>query len=124
MKGYVAKIMFSSRELSAKEKIMLKDTSDAVKLDEAVAGGAILIKPILSAEISIHNEKADNKDYSVYVIVANDGVKYVTSSESFWTTYTDIESEMSEETDEWEIKVYHKPSKNYAGRNFITCSIV
>ena len=35
MTGYEAKIVFSSKELTAREKIKLKDLTNAVQLDEA-----------------------------------------------------------------------------------------
>lgn len=126
MEGYKAVVARASKELSAKEKIMLKDMSDAVKLDDAVKEQAIIIKPDFYAIINVHNEKSDTKDYTKIVIVDGDsGIKYTTGSMPFITTFEDIMQEMEDagETD-FSLKVYAKESKNYKGKYFITCSII
>ena len=64
MNGYSVSIAETNKELSAKERIRLKDTSDAVKLDEATKEEAIIITPNAYAILNIHNEKSDNKDYN------------------------------------------------------------
>lgn len=126
MEGYKAVVARASKELSAKEKIMLKDMSDAVKLDDAVKEQAIVIKPDFYAIINVHNEKSDTKDYTKIVLVDGDsGIKYTTGSMPFITTFEDIMQEMEDagETD-FSLKVYAKESKNYKGKYFITCSII
>lgn len=126
MEGYKAVVARASKELTAKEKIMLKDMSDAVKLDDAVKEQAIVIKPDFYAIINVHNEKSDTKDYTKIVIVDGDsGIKYTTGSMPFITTFEDIMQEMEDagETD-FSLKVYAKESKNYKGKYFITCSII
>lgn len=123
MTGYSVSIAYASRELTAKERIQLKDTTDARKLDEVTQTEAIILVPTLYAELDIHNEMSDNKDYKNYVVVGEDGQKYVTGSDSFWTSFMDIAREMENETEPWGIKVYRMPSKNYKGKEFITCSI-
>lgn len=124
MQGYSAKIVDSSKELSAKEKIMMKDTTDAIRLDEATKQGAIIIKPVAYAVVEIHNEQSENKDYEVYIVIDEDGQRYVTGSESFFSTFRDIFDDMCGEEEEWSLKVYRVPSKNYTGRDFISCSII
>lgn len=126
MEGYKAVVARASKELTVKEKIMLKDMSDAVKLDDAVKEQAIVIKPDFYAIINVHNEKSDTKDYTKIVIVDGDsGIKYTTGSMPFITTFEDIMQEMEDagETD-FSLKVYAKESKNYKGKYFITCSII
>ena len=123
MTGYAVEIKESSKELSAKERIMLKDTSDAVKLDLA-CDEAVIITPVSYAVLGIHNEKSDNKDYENYILQDENGEKYVTGSPSFWSSFMDIYNEMKEETEKWSIKVYKLDSKNYKGKQFLTCSII
>jgi hypothetical protein len=123
MTGYSVSIATASKELTAKERIQLKDTTSAIKLDEITQTESIIIHPAMYAELDIHNEMSDNKDYKNYIVVDVDGTKYVTGSSSFWTSFMDIASEMENETEEWAIKVYRMPSKNYKGKEFITCSI-
>lgn len=124
MEGYSTRIIEASKELSKKETVMLKDTSDCTKLDEALKDGAITFKPSYYAVVEVHNEKSDNKDYRVYVVADEVGNKYVTSSDSFFESFKDIYSYMHESDEDWLLKVYKLDSKNYTGRQFITCSII
>lgn len=124
MEGYSTRIIEASKELSKKETVMLKDTSDCIKLDEALKDGAITFKPSYYAVVEVHNEKSDNKDYQVYVVADEEGNKYVTSSDSFFESFKDIYSDMYESDEDWLLKVYKLDSKNYTGRQFITCSII
>jgi hypothetical protein len=131
MTGYEAKITYSSKELTAREKIKLKDLTNAVQLDEATQHaegcdvvGNLVITPDYYAEVSVHNEKSDSKDYVKFVVVDTNGTKYVTGSESFITAFKDIVDEMVDAGEEgYDIEVYRMESKNYKGKSFITCSL-
>ena len=123
MKDYEVKIAGSSHELTARERLMYKDTSNATRLDEATTKGPVIITPVAYAVLEIHNEKGDDKDYNNYVVVDSEGNKYVTGSSSFWKAFEDIWDEMSSENEPFEIEIYRLESKNYKGKQFITCSI-
>lgn len=124
MNGYEVKIVNCNKELTARERIKLKGTTNAVALDEATEGSSLVISPIIWAELEIHNErnKDGNVDYKKYVIIDEAGTKYVTGSESFWTSFLEIAEEMGEEA--FEVEAYKVDSKNYKGKQFISCSIV
>lgn len=126
-KDYEAKIAWSTRELSGKEKVMYKDTSDSNKLADLTVEGAVLVDVDVMLQVDIHNEKVaegENKDYSVYVIVDKNGAKYHTSSESLMTSATDIIHEMEGEEEPWQLKIFSAKSKNGNMQNFLTCSLV
>ena len=123
MNGYSVSIKESSRELTTKQRIALKDTTGAVKLDEATQVEPVIINVDMYAILAIHNEKSENPDYDNYVVVDKNGTKYVTGSASFWSSFMDIFTEMEGEDEAWTLKVYRVPSKNYKGKDFITCSI-
>ena len=123
MTGYEVTIKEASMELSAKERIRLKDTTNAIKLDTATEDAPITITPKAFAILSIHNEKSDNVDYLNYIIVDKDGNKYVTGSDSFWSSFKSIWDEMETEAEEWELEIYKLDSKNYKGKKFLTCSL-
>lgn len=127
-KEYSVTIRESSRELSAKEKIAYRDFGNAVKLDENLDDeSTLMISPTDYVILDIHNEKAKgNKDYVKYVIIDNAGNKFVTGSESFFTRFIEIFETMREDApdEEYQIECYKKPSKNYAGKSFISCSLV
>ena len=125
MEGYKVSIIESSKELSAKERIKYKDTGNATKLDDVVSPDETLIlTPDAYIILGVHNEKSDNKDYKVYLIIDKSGNKYITGSESFFTSFLDIWDEMAEADDEYSVEVYKLESKNYKGKYFLTCTIV
>lgn len=122
---YNVQIIKSTRDLTAKEKIMLKDTTNAVSLDEATTSGSVIIPYSFHAILQVHNVKADDPDYQKCVVVDQAGQKYVTGSTSFITSLEDIVDEMfAADEKEFEIEVYRKDSKNYKGKQFISCSII
>lgn len=124
MTGYEVTVAEVSRELTGKQKIQLKDTTDCVRLDVATKEAPVIIDVDFWAELHIHNEKSDDKDYKNYVVVAKDGTRYVTGSESFWSAFRNIFDDMEADGEEWQLKVYRMPSKNRQGKDFITCSIL
>lgn len=126
MTGFSVSIKEVSKELTARERVMLKDTSNAVKLDEAASGDSpLVIVPVAYAVLSVHNEKStDRKDYENYIILDDTGTKFVTGSASFWNSFIEIWEEMKNESETYSIEVYKKDSKNYKGKKFLTCSIV
>lgn len=123
---YKVNVEFSSKELTPYEKIAIKDTSNTKKLDEAIQeNGSIIVDFDYYVLLTIHNEKSENKDYEVTVVVDKDGTKYSTSSQSFMSSLDDIYEELNDEgITDFKIKIYSKESKNYKGKYFITCSLV
>ena len=127
MEGYKVSIVEASKTLTAKERIACKDFSNAVALDSAVSDGEeLIITPAAFVILSVHNERSRNdKDYTKYLLLDSSGVKYVTGSESFFTSFRSIFEEMAAEApdEEYTITCYRKPSQNYSGKSFLTCSI-
>lgn len=126
---YKAKVADASRELTAKEKIMLKDTSNAISLDEMTQEAQfnnekVILNIDYYVTIDVHNDKADDKDYQQFILVDKEGKKYYTGSTSFINNFIDIFEELTEAGEEVTIEIYRKESKNYKGKEFITCSVV
>ena len=121
---YSVKVKFVSKELTHKQKVQLQDTTDCIRLDTATQSGDVIIKPDFYAELEIHNEKGEDKDYLNYVVVDENGDRYLTGSNSFYNSFVDIMDEMSGSDEEFSIKCYRVPSKNRQGKDFITCSII
>lgn len=124
MEGYSVNIREVSKNITAKERVMLKDTTNAIQLDEVTKDSNFVFEPDYYAILDVHNEKSEDKDYVKYIIVDKAGTKMVTGSESFFTSFKSIMDEMSGCDEEFSIEVYRMPSKNYKGKEFITCSIV
>lgn len=124
MTGYSVKIVNASKELSARDRVAVKDTTNAIALDDATKDSPLVIAIDYYVELAIHNEKSEDKEYKKYVVVDKSGNKFVTGSESFFTAMLEIMDEMSDSGEDFEIQVYRMPSKNYKGKEFLTCSIV
>lgn len=123
MEGYSVNIREVSRSIAAKERVKLKDTTNAISLDEVTREGKFVFEPDYYAILDVHNEQSEDKDYIKYVIVDKAGTKLVTGSNSFFTSFKDIMDEMAGCDEEFSIEAYRMPSKNYKGKEFITCSI-
>lgn len=122
MNDYKVTIKESTKELTARERLRMKDLTSSIKFDDFVTPTEQqTITPAFSCVLSVHNPSAEKVDYEVYIIEDKDGHKFYTSSESFWQSYKDIVEEMGDE--EFSIIVYKVESKNRKGQYFITCSI-
>lgn len=128
MEGYSVTIRESSKKLTVKEMLACKDFSNAVSIDSALEGNdSLIINPDWYAILDVHNERSKNeKDYVKYLVTDKSGTKYTTGSNSFFTSFEDIFKTMQENAPEedFSIECLRKPSRNYAGKSFITCSIV
>lgn len=122
---YKAMVEDASWTMTAREKLRYTDLTDAIQLDEATQSGDVIIDVDKWAVINVHNEKSDSVDYMKYVIIDNDGQVYVTGSETFWKSFVQIYEVMSDDGETtYSIKVYRRESKNYKGKDFITCRII
>ena len=128
--NYSTTIAETSMELSARERIMYKDTQNAISLldlaKEAKANDAKAIIENVTGYVilDIHNEKSDDVDYKNYVIVDATGEKYVTGSQSFMNSFLAIYEEMKNESEPWGIQLNLLPSKNYKDKEILTCSLI
>lgn len=127
---YKVEIVDSTKELTKRQKVALKNFADMKQLDEVVSREeGLLIDIDYVVTVSVHNEKAkENPDYLKYIYVDRDGMCYISGSEplhnQFMDIYEDMVDEMEDETEPWSIKVIKKPSANYNGRDFLTCVLV
>lgn len=128
--NYSATIADTSMELTAREKVMFKDTQNAISMvslarDAKENDAKAIIENVKGyVVLDVHNEKSDDVDYKQYVIVDSNNDKYITGSESFMNAFMDIFNEMKEETEPWSIQLNLLPSKNYSGKEILTCSLI
>lgn len=121
--NYKVTIADSTRELTKREQVKYKELADAIPLDELsqeIENPIIKVKDLII--LDIHNEASENKDYSVCVIVDKDGKIYTTSSTSFIEKSFDIYNDLDGE--DVDLKIIRKDSKNFKGKQFITCTLV
>ena len=127
MEGYSAKFLKASRELDVAERIALKQFTDCEQLDE-VATAPVAIEVAYFADFAVHNDfvKGDKRDYVKRVICDVDGNKYITGSEAFMKAMDDIYEELydAEYSGPIVLKIFKKDSKNYSGKQFLTCSLI
>lgn len=129
MEGYKVTVIDSLKEINARERISVKALDRATALDSIVSiGTSITVTVENLVALAVHNEKAKdgNKDYNAYVIVADNGERYRTGSESFYTAFMDIYNELKEEAPDEPItiEIYKRESKNFKGKGYISCSLV
>lgn len=121
---YTSEIIESMKPLSGKEKVRYRDLTASRKLDEEVSEDASLVVMLANyIKIKVHNSKADNPDYNVMIVVDKDNNSYYTSSETFMRALEGVVKDMEGETEEWGIEVVKKPSSNYKGKFFLTCTV-
>lgn len=124
MEGYSVNIAKCSKELTHKERVQIKDMSNAVSMDELTANGPVTLDVAFYAVLDVHNERSESVDYTVCVLVDKAGTKYRTGSPSFMSSLEDIMADMDGCDEEWNLEVSRQPSKNYKGKEFLTCSVV
>lgn len=120
---YKASITFCNKELSGREKISFKDLSDSRPINDLQAGEIITVE--IWGTVAIHNEHSESKDYINTVIIADNGQKYNTSSNSFFNAIDSIYDELQDagDYDPFAIRIIKKQSKNNSG-SFLTCALV
>lgn len=120
---YEVKITYSSFDLTSKDKLKAMSFGGAEQLYDATAQAPLAIDYKGYVEVEVHNEVADNKDYKKYIVYDKRGGTYITGSESFIKEMRIVVEAMKDETEEWFLKVFQLPSKNYNGRKFLTCTV-
>lgn len=124
MEGYNVTIVKTSKELTHKERVRMKDTTNAISMDEITQDGPVLIDLDFYAVLDVHNERSESVDYTVCILVDKAGTKYRTGSPSFLTALDEIMVDMADCDESWQLEVSRRPSKNYKGKEFLTCSVV
>ena len=128
--NYTATIKEASRELTPKERVMFKETGNETQLNKLaeeamMAGSSAIIEDIRDYAItSIHNEASEDVDYDNYILIDGAGNKYYTGSKPFWNSFKSIWDEMHDSGETWGIQLNLIPSKNYAGKKVLTCSLI
>lgn len=115
----------SLKEVTKKEMLQLKDLTDAVRLDQATQEhGSVMIYNIqnMVKMFLVSDDPKNPQEYAKTVITDTEGNRFVTGSESFARRAWEIADDMA--GDEFGLKVYRRPSKNYPGREFLSCSVI
>lgn len=124
MTGYSVKVGYSSRELTNRERVSVKDLTKAISLGDVTKTGPFVFDVDYYVRLDITNPLSDGeKTYTKYVIVTKSGERLCTSSESFISSMEDIMAEF-DDGEEYEMEAYRAPSKKRQGQEFLCCSLV
>lgn len=129
---YKATIVDSSFDkLTGKDKIRYTNFMSMIQVDDVVSETGecypVTVKGFVI--VDVHNEKSDNKDYTKMVLVAEDGSLYVTGSDSFMREFEYIVDVLKDDFIDagiepvYEINIFKRPSKNFNGKKFLTCTV-
>lgn len=124
--NYSVTIADASTEFRGKALLKITDMAASASLNDVVTQEqALILKVADYAVVDIHNESAKgDKDYKQYILIDADSNTYRTGSAAFYRTFKEIWDAMSESDEDWELKVYKVPSKNYKGKDVILCTVV
>lgn len=119
-KEYSARIVDTWEEMSTIERIKVKDLGDATKLNEVVDVSTPLLLDITNVMVmEVHNEKSENTDYPVYILIGENGERYYSGSSSLYRSLQDIRDEFEECGEDLPsplpLKIYKAKSKNNTG---------
>lgn len=124
---YEVKLREASKELTARDKIRYKNFSAAVALDTLVSDDkeSFSFAPTAYAIFDVHNEHAENTDYSLYIIEDSAGNLYKTGSLSFFGRFKDIFDTIVEESDgePFSVSVIKRPSARYKGKYILLAQL-
>ena len=132
MSEFNSVIVKASKELSTKEKFALSHETNAIALDKAIVdenSDPIIIDVDMWVQRKIHNENArmSRADYEDLILIDKSGLKYSSGSDTLIKNFADCWEPIQTiraEGDTALLQVYKRPSRNNAGKCFITCTIV
>ena len=109
--------VYGTDELPVKDEIRVKDFTSFSQVEELVKSGAEF-KPEWLAVLTVHNEKSENTEYSVFVFRTDDGEMFYTSSESLLESLMDIielKDRLNSSGEPWAVVINEFKSKNNTG---------
>ena len=116
------------REFTKKEVAVIKTSlQSCVDINAATENGNSLTVSVAAyAVLEIENDRSKGeKVYQKIMIVDNDGRMYITGSPSFIENFRSVMEVMDgEDPDSWGLEIFQMESRNYKGKNFITCKVV
>lgn len=124
--NYSVAITEASSEFRGKKLLKVTDMAASIPLNKAVTQEQGLILKVSDyAVVDIHNDSAKgDKDYKQYVLIDTAGDTYRTGSAAFYRSFKTIWDAMCDSDEEWELKIYKVPSKNYTDKDVILCTVI
>ena len=123
MEGYKCDIIYELKELSPLEKVKIKHLQGAIKIDEALKEGNLMIDVDNVVAIEVFNEMSESKQYIKYVYIDKDGEMYTSGSKSLFSEIISLCEDLKGISDFCKVMVITQPSKNYSG-SFYTAVLV
>lgn len=124
---YEVRLIESSKPLSARDKIRFNNFSAALTLDGLVEDEKSVahIAPVAYAYFEVHNERAENTDYPMFVIETSDGSLYKTGSTAFFNRFKEIFDTMAADApdEQYTVSILKRPSMRYKGKYILLCQL-
>lgn len=122
---YKVTIETSVKELSVLDRVKVKEAAGCHKIDDLVAnnGGRYGILFANAVKLRVESDQTESPEYNRYVFIDMDGELYTTSSDNVYNKFCEIYDEIKDYEGEWSLIFTAAPSKKYAGKNYLTCTI-
>lgn len=117
---------FTSKELNARERIQLKDRSNAINIGTALkeSDTPLIIDIDYYAVLHVEIPEKEEDSFDSYIFVDKNGTKYTTSSPSLWNAFTQIKDELlADGITDFQIECYKAPCQNRQGE-YLACRLV
>lgn len=119
---YNVEILSSTKELTKRDRLRIKDFTAFNKLDAVIQPDEKLIinNPSITV-LHVENSESENNEYDVYVIETDEDI-YYSSSQPLYESLKSIIDEMGDD-ESYSVELYKVESKNYNGRYFMKAII-
>lgn len=117
---------YTSKELNARERIQLKDRSNAINIGTALkeSDTPLIIDIDYYAVLHVEIPEKEEDSFDSYIFVDKNSTKYTTSSPSLWNAFTLIKDELlADGITDFQIECYKAPCQNRQGE-YLACRLV
>lgn len=117
---------FTSKELNARERIQLKDRSNAINIGTALkeSDTPLIIDIDYYAVLHVEIPEKEEDSFDSFIFVDKNGTKYTTSSPSLWNAFSQIKDELlADGITDFQVECYKAPCQNRQGE-YLACRLV
>lgn len=117
---------YTSKELNARERIQLKDRSNAINIGTALkeSDTPLIIDIDYYAVLHVEIPEKEEGSFDSYIFVDKNSTKYTTSSPSLWNAFTEIKDELlADGITDFQIECYKAPCQNRQDE-YLACRLV
>ena len=124
----------SLEKIRGTERLRCTNFTGMVQLDDIISDDGVKTALDITGyvECHVHNDKSDKAEYDKLVLIAKDGELYLTGSDSFKRSFSEIFEALTDDFVEdgiapqdrvYPILAFKAPSKNIKGKTFLCCAV-